>query len=72
MREAGVTSNFEGGMYHKVIVFACRTKKEQDRLLHETDFCLVGDKLVQRHKKEQKLWITELITDDLYQINETE
>ena len=71
MREAGTTSNFEGSMYHKVIVFACKTKNEQERLLQETDFCLVGNKLVQRHKREKKLWITELDTDELYQIHET-
>ena len=56
-------------MFHKVIVFACKTVKDQNKLL-ESDFCIVGDKLVQKYRKEQKLWITDLDVDELYQIKE--
>ena len=56
-------------MFHKVIVFACKTVKDQNKIL-ESDFCIVGDKLVQRYRTEQKLWITDLDVDELYQIQE--
>ena len=32
-QEAGAENNFEGKMFHKVIVFVCKTQKQQQEIL---------------------------------------
>ena len=47
----------------KVIVFACKTKEQRDSLLKQTTSQVCGHYLVQRHEKEQKLWVTKMQSD---------
>ena len=65
-------ANFEGRINHKVIVFICSNEEEQKEVLNDTEFCIVGNNLVQRYKTEQKLWITKLDTHEPVLSNESE
>ena len=39
-------NNMKNQLCHKVIVFICKTEELKKEILYDTDFCIVGDKLV--------------------------